>query len=672
MLRINSLTVEDFGPFKGNQTIDFTTENGVIISWGNNGRGKTKLLNAFRYALYGKFQSRRGANVDLTKLSNIESRGEGKFGFKVVLRMTDGISQYELTRQYKPRKGVVKPVKNDDYEQYVYLKKDGGILPIAEADHILKLIMPEQVSRFFLFDGELLQEYEDLIMEDTTEGAAIKGAIENILGVPVLTNSATAAEIVHEDYMKAMTRVAKSNQQTEQIGATIEAFEAGLQKHVHEFERMRAELTQEQLKKAQLTGEAEQNEHVRSLLNTMNSLEASLEEKKARRDDLLSQIVITTKDAWKGLVGAQVSVVLSGIQRRAQELEGKEKAQQVARAFVEEMKTAASKKHCHLCDQNVPDNLIEKIEERIKSAESSYGGLTAEEAVELKGLQYRRAELESMQFPGVREKLEVLEQQLVQVRVEIGNNEREIKEVREELERHGDIKDLSAATQENIRALATCLKKIENLEEGKRLESEKIISIKNAIAGQYSKLEKAATSDDMLLAKKKADICEQIVSIFEEGITKYRNELKTKVERDASNLFVKITNDPDYVKLLINDNYGLEIAHSTGEIVPLRSSGNEHVVALALIGALHKNAPLQGPVIMDSPFGRLDPIHKKNITKALPALSDQVILLAYTSEIDEQFARDTLGSALKKEYRLERRTSFDTRIEPETTGGSFA
>lgn len=670
MLRFNSLTVEDFGPFKGSQTIDFTNENGVIILWGNNGRGKTKLLNAFRYALYGKFQNRRGANIDLTKLSNIESRADGKYGFKVVLRMTDGANQYELTRQYKPRKGVIKPVKNDDYEQYVYLKRDGTILPVTEADHILKLIMPEQVSRFFLFDGELLQEYEDLIMEDTDEGAAIKEAIENILGVPVLINSATAAGIVLEDYLKAMTRVAKSNQQTEQIGATIEAFEAELQKHVHEFERMRAELTQEQLRKAQLTGEAEQNEHVRSLLSTMNSLEASIEGKKARRDDLLSQITATTKEAWKGLVGAQVSAVLLGIQRRAKELEGKEKAQQVASSFVEEMKEAVSRKHCHLCDQDVADNLIIKIEERIKSAESSFKGLTAEEATELKGLQGRRAELESMQLPSVKGKLEVLEQQLVQVRVEIGNSEREAKEILEELERHGDIKDLSAATQENIRALATCLKKIENLDEGKRLESEKIISIKNAIAGQYAKLEKAATGDDMLLAKKKADICEQIVAIFEEGIAKYRDELKTKVERDASNLFVKITNDPDYVKLIINDNYGLEIAHATGEIVPLRSSGNEHVVALALIGALHKNAPLHGPVIMDSPFGRLDPIHKKNITKALPALSDQVILLAYTSEIDEHLARDTLGAALKKEYRLERRSSFDTRIEPEMTEGA--
>ncbi len=670
MLRFTSLTVEDFGPFKGSQTVDFTDENGVIITWGNNGRGKTKLLNAFRYALYGKFQNRRGANVELTKLSNIESHEDGKYGFKVVLRMTDETNHYELTRQYKLRAGVTKPARNDDYEQHVYLKRDGAILPVAEADHILHLIMPEQVSRFFLFDGELLQEYEDLIMEDSDEGAAIKGSIENILGMPVLTNGANSTTVAHEDYLKAMTRVAQSNQRTEQIGATIEAFEAQLQKHIDELDRMKNELNDELVKRAQLTGEAEQNEHVRTLLTNMNGLEQAIEEKKARRDAIISQIVVTTKDAWKGLVGSRVAAVLAGIQTRAKELEDKEKAQQIASGFVEDMKAAASKKHCHLCEQDIDDDLIANLEKRIKAAESSFGGLTVEEAVELKSLQGRRAVLEGMQLPSVKERLEVLEQQLTDVRIELVSSERDLKGVREELERHGDIKDLSAAASENLRQLTICLTKIGNLEEGKKKENDQIASIRQAIAGQYTKLEKLATDDDMLLARKKADLCGQLASIFAEGIDKYRDELRAKVERDATDLFVRMTNDPDYVKLLINENYGLEIVHSTGIIVPLRSSGNEHVVALALIGALHKNAPLHGPVIMDSPFGRLSPDHKHNITQALPLLSDQVILFAYTSEIDEQFARNTLGPALKKEYRLTRVTSFNTRIEPETGGAS--
>jgi DNA sulfur modification protein DndD len=59
MLHFLKMTLTNFGPYKGEQTIDFTDKSGVIILWGNNGRGKTTLLNAFRFALFGKIQRRK-------------------------------------------------------------------------------------------------------------------------------------------------------------------------------------------------------------------------------------------------------------------------------------------------------------------------------------------------------------------------------------------------------------------------------------------------------------------------------------------------------------------------------------------------------------------------------------------------------------------------------------
>ena len=82
-----------------------------------------------------------------------------------------------------------------------------------------------------------------------------------------------------------------------------------------------------------------------------------------------------------------------------------------------------------------------------------------------------------------------------------------------------------------------------------------------------------------------------------------------------------------------------------------------------MIGALHKNAPLRGPIIIDSPFGRLDPQNKKNMIRTLPSMADQVILLAYTDEIDNQTARKELGNNLLAEYSLKRISSMHTEIE---------
>lgn len=242
MLRFTKLVVENFGPFKGKQTIDFTRNNGVTIIWGNNGRGKTTLLNIFRYALFGKIQSRQGKIDDLSGLSNIEGRSDGQYGFKVALHMELDGDTYELTRQFDVREGVIVPTKNDDYVQNVFLRKNTSVLSGEARDHILKSIMPEQVARFFLFDGELLQEYEELLKDDTHVGAVIKEAIEKILGVPVLTQGATDIKAALDEYRSAKNKAAQRSTDIDKINGQIAALQSKLQLHTTELARMKSEL----------------------------------------------------------------------------------------------------------------------------------------------------------------------------------------------------------------------------------------------------------------------------------------------------------------------------------------------------------------------------------------------------------------------------------------------
>ena len=49
--------------------------------------------------------------------------------------------------------------------------------------------MPERISRFFLFDGELLNEYETLLADLDQQAQVVKESIESILGVPALQNA---------------------------------------------------------------------------------------------------------------------------------------------------------------------------------------------------------------------------------------------------------------------------------------------------------------------------------------------------------------------------------------------------------------------------------------------------------------------------------------------------
>lgn len=660
MLRFVKLVVENFGPFKGRQTIDFTTNNGVTIVWGNNGRGKTTLLNIFRYALFGKIQTRQGKVDDLSSLSNIEGRSEGKYGFKVVLHMDMDGDHYELTRQFDVREGIAVPTKNDDYVQSVFLRKNTSVLSGEARDHILRNIMPEQVARFFLFDGELLQEYEELLKDDTHAGAVIKEAIEKILGVPVLTQGAIDVRAALDDYRAEKNKAAQKSTDIDKITGQIALLQSKLQHHTAEFERMKGELFSALSEKASIETEMSQTEHIRELLLQAQNLEGTIEEKRAQKDALISSICVTTKDAWKTMVIPCLSETIKSTERRIQELESKGKAHAQAAHLIDEMKTALQEHHCPVCDLDLGADILASLEHRVLHATSEFGGLTDDELRELDSLRLRIASLRQMQFENCKPVLETYERQLQELVVQISKAERDLKTVREEIAKYGDIDE---STTHLVDEHSKIVQRIGILEEGKKEEQKIIDETRQSLNSLETKIDSLAVGAKFAAAKKRVDLLDHLYEIFDQGVAAYRDKLRQDVQRDATALFLRIRNDEDYIRLEINDNYGLSIIHKSEARVPFRSAGYEHVVALALIGALHQNAPLSGPIIMDSPFGRLDPDHKKKIASALPSMSDEVILLAYTSEIDEQDARERLGAALNHEYRLTRYSAFNTQIE---------
>ena len=161
----------------------------------------------------------------------------------------------------------------------------------------------------------------------------------------------------------------------------------------------------------------------------------------------------------------------------------------------------------------------------------------------------------------------------------------------------------------------------------------------------------------------KRQLCTDLYDIFDRAVARYRDLLREKVEADATSLFLKLTTEKDYQGLQINENYGLTILHRDGSEIPVRSAGAEHVVALSLVGALQKNAPLQGPIFIDSPFGRLDTEHTEKVVAALPTMTDQVCLLVYEEELRPSLARELLEGRLRAEYTLSRVSARHTQLK---------
>lgn len=664
MMHFRKMTLQNFGPYKGVQTVDFTDKSGVSIFWGNNGRGKTTLLNAFRYGLFGIVQRRNGILKNLSEMENSVAAAEGHHGFSVILEITNDGDSYKLTRQLALRDGVTEPAGEEDYVKVLFLEKNGSILSPENRDHELNLIMPEQVSRFFLFDAELLQEYEELLEVDTADGEQIKNAIEKILGVPVLQNGVVDIDYCLSRYDQQRARAARADDKTVQFGQELETLSANIEEHQNIIREKQANLSELITKRSILEGRMKETDKLRNWIIQRNEAEKNKKKAESELTEVQTKLRETMKNAWKGMLLTTVRDIRESIEKEEHELQSKKQKRNVAERFIIEIKKAIAERTCPVCGQEVSTDIIAHLQEHINESTSEYSGLSEEECERLYRLQSYSSRIRILSADITDVKLDVafLEERGDKLQIQISEYREEIEELKEDIERYGvDAEEadvLSISKQHSEVELA-----IRDTRRGIDAENKKLQEYRDNKEKVSKAIDKMAGGIDYRIASKRYELCSHVFKIFNESKTKYRERLKQNVEKDATTLFAQLTGDKDYVGLRINDNYGLEIIHKSGRTVPGRSSGYEHIVALSLIGALHKNAPLKGPIIMDSPFGRLDPINKANIVRTLPSMAEQSMLLAYTGEIDEQVARKELGQHLLREFKLKRVSSMYTEIQ---------
>lgn len=656
MLSIRSIALTDFGPFKDEQRIEFPAESGVSIIYGENMRGKTTLLNAIRYALFGKVITRGATQVALHQIGNWETAKEKqRYGFKVVLEFEHEGSKYQLTREHRPRTGITTPQTDIDYQQDCFLRKDGTVVGPDERDAELARIMPETVSRFFLFDGELLQQYEELLRNESDMGQNIKEAIERILGVPVLTNGRSDMSELAKDAQKREAKAAQKNQKTQVLGNQHEALlkqRDGLQ---DETDRLKKDLDARRVSRASQEDLLRSTEKTKSLLDERTRLQddittgdTRLKERDDRRKELLSV-------AWKGLLNSRIRSTRDDLEQELKTLRDAYQRALVSADMIGKFRQALDDGQCSSCGQELSGAARERLSKFLSDVLPK--DECAKTEVRVQQLETRITALKQSEAPSNAELLQEVQSAIDELKIKRAMAEDRLIEIREQT------KDLD---ETEVRRLYSeyekTLTEIGILQGGIKKQEEALRTINDNIGKVEAEMAKF-TDTDLDTERARKELCEKLKALFAGAVGSYRERLRGRVEKDATALFLQLTSEPEYKALSINDSYGLTIVHQDGSAIPVRSAGAEHIVALSLMGALQRNAPLRGPIIMDSPFGRLDEVHTTKVVQALPSMADQVMLLVYESELEPKHARNELQGKLRKEYRIARRSARHSDLE---------
>ncbi len=650
MLQLKALHVEDFGPFKGHQTVKLSSQDGVTVVYGENMRGKTSLLNAIRFAFFGKVIGRGTKTMSLHKVGNWEQAASGHHGFQVQLEFRDEDHEYKLTRSCRPRNGVKVPDSDEDYSVEYYLERDGHVLGPQQAEAELKRILPEQISRFFLFDGELLQEYEDLLSNDTDMGRRISESIERILGVPILTSTRATLLRLKEKSEHREATAAQGDQKTREFGNQLADLHAQRKVLNDELRRLDGELELMRSQKASLEDAMKKKERVAALLDKRDTLDRMMKEVESRKATKEAELQQAMSGAWCALLAEPIRNARQALREQETALQTELLRAEVLRG----LQTDASAE-CPACLQRVSADARKRIEASLHKG-GEHGRLDKER--DLATLRRKLAALDQHAEAGRKDVLRLLWDAVEEAAVDLASKKSERDEISKQLE---------SVDEEALRKTKTdfesTIRQIDVLEKGVAKTREALDQNRSDSENIQKRLDKLA-GGNLAAERRRRELHSDLHRLVDEAVGAYREQLRKRVEADATRHFKALTTEPDYAGLRINDSYGLTIVHQDGSDIPVRSAGAEHVVALCLMGALQNNAPLRGPIVIDSPFGRLDRGHTRNIVRALPTMTKQVVLLVYEDELPPDLARNELKSKLRGEWRLERRSARHTELVP--------
>jgi DNA sulfur modification protein DndD len=661
-VKILNLSLTNFGPYYGTQSLELDVSDNapIILVYGENERGKTSLLRAIRWCLYGEVQNQSGTPMDEREFANYDQRDKGE-PFEVSVEITyedQGITSV-LKRWLKVKNNPAEPIFIEVLSKGVDLRPNGGN-PVAEKD------IPEQISRllhkeisdFFLFDGETLTRFEQRLRSAESSAALVRTSIEKVLGLPALQLLSQDIESLASDANREVQRVAKKTAENEKVFKNIEEKSAEISNKEIDLAKLFTMAKDLELKKSELGNQLSQIDSIKEAFHERNAIRESKSEHLQDISDIKEQIKNRISETWW-------APAIPLISERSREIDSivsentrliTEMAELVRKKS--ELDVQIATRVCSSCNQTVNEVQIKSAQLQIAEIERQINSLPTPLS-NIDEISSTKRKLNGfLEDMAVSERLRELDQDIKkhELRIdELNNRDRALTELLA-----GNTLDIAALESQHQRAI-DYLRDTEKEIDRHQFE---LNEMKAQLRNYQSSLNLDAAESSPI--KNEASILTTLEEVLKDSLNGFRNTMRERVGEEASEIFKKLTTEEDYDGLTITGKYYLEIVDSRKRIVSRRSAGAEQIVAMSLIGALVRCAVRQGPVIMDTPFGRLDRGHRRRILEWAPTIGTQVMLFVQSGEFDRERDYQYLGGKVGREYRIQREASNRSSI----VGGS--
>ena len=289
----------------------------------------------------------------LVEAENEENAAVGQHGFWVKLVFRFEGSTYEVDRRVAPRRGIAKPTVDEDYERSWFLARDGDQLDSLEAARTMSRLLPQDVARFFLFDGELPPSSRGSSTMRTSRVGRSRPRIEMILGVPVLKAAVLTSPRPPRQPAGPSSARRRRTRETAQIGEAIRRTREARDAHIAERGRSR-QTSGVHADVDEVDGYLRARDRYRDAMERRERAEKSRDAARDEEARLRDQLRAQMSDAWRTVLGDKV--------REARDAASDSVAGLIAEVALGLRLGAIKACHCGTCDQGVPPDVITRLE----------------------------------------------------------------------------------------------------------------------------------------------------------------------------------------------------------------------------------------------------------------------------------------------------------------------
>ncbi len=624
---IDSIDIENFGVYLGKQTVLLTPPSQnkpIILFGGQNGRGKTTLLNALQLGLYGKLAScsnRGKLGYEEYLKRSIHSSADPAQGASITISFryfTNGREiKHKIIRSWlsngKGTKEGLEVFKNDKFDRVL---TDQWV-------EFFREFLPPKLSNLFFFDGEKIESFADL--DNASKLLSI--GINSLLGVDLIEQLSKDL-VVLERKKQTPNLTPTDKKEIEGIEKEIKQTNQNIESKRNEIGKLNNEVTQVknsldslQEKFSQEGGEIYEKRH---------ELEASKNELKKQ----IAQLEVELISVAKG----PAPLFLLGNLLDSISLQDKKELSDTNTADLINILGKRDKDIIELCKkEKVSPAIITKLQKKLcddiasripNESSKPYLDLNMDSRLNLNNLN-------NVELPSLEKSIEATLKKYDEATELLNINKKKLGSIPSDQGIAGlleEIKKIKIKVEENTFKI----KRAE--EEASRLDRQKIILEKELEKKYLLSLEEKFTTEDNELFQKKSKTVRDTLNVFHKEILKrHIGKIQTLILDSFNKLISKDSLIKDFI-IDVND-FGITLQDSGGRtILPERlSAGERQLLAVSMLWGLARASGRALPSVIDTPLGRLDSSHRKNIVeKYFPFSSHQVFLLSTDEEVDRE------------------------------------